>query len=185
PKLSALCPHENRIYDAGFSPDGRHFVTASADHTARVRDAATGHELLPPLPHQDEVRKAAFSPDGRRIATISHEGIMQIWDGGTHQPLCPAVQHQLEPHSLAFSADSRRIVTSSGANYVDGKEIVRRILASGQRVVVPWTPAETLGQAQVWDATTGQPIGPPLRHSGTVRSAAFSPDGQKIVTASQ
>jgi WD domain, G-beta repeat len=39
--------------------------------------------------------------------------------------------------------------------------------------------------ARVWDAATGQPIGEPLKgHENWVMSAAFSPDGRLIVTAS-
>ncbi len=37
---------------------------------------------------------------------------------------------------------------------------------------------------RVWDAMTGQPVTPPLRQDGFVWSAKFSPDGQRIVTAS-
>ena len=36
----------------------------------------------------------------------------------------------------------------------------------------------------MWDAATGQPIGPPLVQEGFVISAAFSPDDKTIVTAS-
>ena len=39
--------------------------------------------------------------------------------------------------------------------------------------------------ARIWDAATGKPIGEPLKgHEDAVRSAAFSPDGKRIVTAS-
>ncbi|HEX7836443.1 MAG TPA: hypothetical protein VF469_03220, partial [Kofleriaceae bacterium] len=38
--------------------------------------------------------------------------------------------------------------------------------------------------ARVWDAATGKPLGVPLTHQGSVRSAAFSPDGTRVVTAS-
>jgi WD40 repeat protein len=36
----------------------------------------------------------------------------------------------------------------------------------------------------VWDAVTGQPLIPPLKHSRYVRHAAFSPDGRLVLTAS-
>jgi hypothetical protein len=36
----------------------------------------------------------------------------------------------------------------------------------------------------VWDAATGQPLTPPLRHQYQVHHAAFSPDGRRVLTAS-
>jgi Tol biopolymer transport system component len=38
--------------------------------------------------------------------------------------------------------------------------------------------------ARVWDAATKQPLSPPLAHGDQVESAAFSPDGRWVVTAS-
>ena len=39
--------------------------------------------------------------------------------------------------------------------------------------------------ARLWDAVTGDPLGEPLGHREAVRSAAFSPDGKRVVTASR
>jgi WD40 repeat protein/tetratricopeptide (TPR) repeat protein len=41
------------------------------------------------------------------------------------------------------------------------------------------------GAALLWDAVTGQPIGPPMRHKSEVRSVAFSADGKTILTGCQ
>ena len=38
--------------------------------------------------------------------------------------------------------------------------------------------------ARLWDAATGQPIGPPLTHKGAVDAVAFRPDGKTLVTGS-
>jgi tetratricopeptide (TPR) repeat protein len=38
--------------------------------------------------------------------------------------------------------------------------------------------------ARIWDAATGEPITPPLRHGSLVVYAAFSPSGRELVTAS-
>jgi hypothetical protein len=39
--------------------------------------------------------------------------------------------------------------------------------------------------AQLWDVTTGRPLGPRLDHSSDVRGVAFSPDGKRLATASE
>ena len=39
--------------------------------------------------------------------------------------------------------------------------------------------------ARLWDAASGKPIGEPMKHEGGVISAQFSPDGQRVVTASE
>ena len=37
----------------------------------------------------------------------------------------------------------------------------------------------------MWDSATGKELTPPLQHEGTVLYAAFSPDGQSVVSASE
>ena len=63
--------HDGELYLAQFSPDGRRVVTASADNTARVWDAATGKALSEPMKHDDVVNSAQFSADGQRVVTAS------------------------------------------------------------------------------------------------------------------
>ena len=38
---------------------------------------------------------------------------------------------------------------------------------------------------QVWDAESGKPVGKPMRHRRASEAASFSPDGRRVVTASQ
>ena len=44
--------------------------------------------------------------------------------------------------------------------------------------------ADIRAYAQVWDATTGQPVTPPLWHTRAITSATFSPDSRRIATTS-
>jgi WD40 repeat protein len=39
-------------------------------------------------------------------------------------------------------------------------------------------------EISVWDGASGKPIGEPMKHEDSVRSAQFSPDGRRVVTAS-
>jgi WD40 repeat protein len=42
--------------------------------------------------------------------------------------------------------------------------------------------ADRSGAARLWSASTGEPLGDPMRHSTALRHAQFSPDGLRIVT---
>ena len=186
PRLSVVALHRSRIYAGAFSPDGRRFITASANHTATVWDAHSGQAVFPPLAHSGEVRQALFSPNGQRIATIGCDATLWIWDAATGQAVCSPVQHQLDIRKVAFSPDGQRIATCSGAAGWNQRAVLLRYSASGRMVEVSATNAPTsifLGEVQVWDSSDGRAVGAPLRHADAVRDAAFSPDGQRLVTA--
>jgi hypothetical protein len=154
--IGAPLRHEEPVYSAAFSPDGRRVVTASEDQTAQVWDAATGQAIGTPLRHEGWVTTAAFSPDGRRVVTASEDQTAQVWDAATGQAIGAPLRHEERVYTAAFSPDGRRVVTASGDQ-----------------------------TAQVWDAATGQAIGAPLRHEERVYTAGFSPDGRRVVTASE
>ncbi len=75
---------------AEFSPDGRQFITASCDGTARVYDAETVSCIVS-THHTDIVWDADFSNDQRTIVTACEDGRARIWDlrvqhGSTKKP---------------------------------------------------------------------------------------------------
>ena len=83
--------HTDSINSAAFSPEcvsppevsaercGKTIVTASADGTARLWDAATGGELRQLQGHTDWVLSAAFSPDGKTIVSASADETARLW----------------------------------------------------------------------------------------------------------
>jgi WD40 repeat protein len=65
--------NDDSVNSAAFSSGGSRVVTASADGTARVWDAATGAPIGDPILHLGPVHSAALSPDGARVLTASDD----------------------------------------------------------------------------------------------------------------
>src|SRR5262249_29604364 len=146
PRLGQLWFHDGAVTDVAFSPDGRWVLTASDDHTAWVRDAATGKPRFDaPLRHDAPVLRASFSPEGDRVVTAGADGTARIWDAATGEPLTPPLAGHRGPiRDARFSPDGSQVVTA-GAD----------------------------ATARVWDAAFGAPVGAPLVHSGVVVRASF------------
>src|SRR6202012_5288770 len=96
------------IYDAAWNRDGTRVVTASADQTARVWDAATGKEIIKLVGHGGSVGQAIWSPDGARILTTSNDETGRVWSAisGKQIAMGPGGKS-------AWSPDGVRIVTAT------------------------------------------------------------------------
>lgn len=81
--------------------------------------------------------------------------------------LVSVLEHDSYVQKVSFSPDGLRVVTASFGNGV---------LLS---------PSESSDKAaRLWDIKTGKSLGKPMIHKGNVNYVAFSPDGRRIVTAS-
>jgi WD40 repeat protein len=103
--------HAAAITHAAFSPDGRLVVTASADHTARVWEAATGKPVSPALEHQGPVNSAAFGPGGL-VVTAGNDNTARIWDLATREMIAPPLPHHDWVLAASFDSTGRRLVTA-------------------------------------------------------------------------
>ena len=161
--------HDNNVSSAAFSPDGKYVVTASWDNTAKIWDAQTGKQVGETMKHDDIVRSAAFSPDGKYIVTASWDKTAKIWDVQTGKQVGETMKHEYEVYSALFSPNGKYIITVSMNLFQDRTNIVT---VSRDKT------------AKIWNAQTGKQVGETMKHDDTVNSAAFSPDGNYIVTAS-
>jgi tetratricopeptide (TPR) repeat protein len=64
----------------GFSPDGKTFLTGSADKTAQLWDVATGRPIGPRWEHSSQVYCVACSPDGKTFLTAAWDDVTRLWD---------------------------------------------------------------------------------------------------------
>jgi len=205
-----LSGHKDGVTSPAFSPDGTRIVTASADKTARIWDAATGKEIAVLRGHEKGVTSAIFSPDGTRLVTASDDKTARIWDAVTGQQVAVLRGHEASVRSAAFSPDGGHILTWSSDTTVriwaastaeeikqiavlgGNKGAVRSAAFSpdGMRIVTASVVTDRygitqVGLARIWDVTTGEHILDIGMTLTDIYSAVFSPDGKPIVTASE
>jgi ankyrin repeat protein/WD40 repeat protein len=157
------------IKSLALSPDGRLLASGGSDRMLRVREVASGEELLV-LEHPGGFSSmdgnpdvVAWAPDGTRLATADNEKRLWLWDVTTGVQMVE-VQLPLSARALAFSPDGATLV--AGLEF-GGGTISRddRFLAvldgrTGELLHLPDTPSE--------DDDRGE----------NVWAVAFSPDGR-------
>jgi cytoskeletal protein RodZ len=113
PRERLSVQHQNSVSTAVFSPDGKTFVTASADKTAKVWNASSGQLLFTLTGHEAEVWSAVYSPDGKTIVTTSNDNTAKLWNASNGQLLFTLTGHEAEVWSAVYSPDGKTIVTAS------------------------------------------------------------------------
>src|SRR5262249_28509196 len=186
-----------------YSPDSRTIAVAN-DNTVRFYDVATGQEAARPLEQSSNFGPFTFSPDGKTLVTSCYDKTIRFWDVATRKERLQVKSHDEYPVSIAFSPDGKTLATCGSKvtearpwdrrtairlwDATTGKEIREfkghpdiyssiafsrdgKLLAAGG----------VRGRIQLWDVATGkEPNLPPA--SDSLRSVAFTPDGEKLVS---
>jgi WD40 repeat protein len=199
----ARLPNGGPVSSAQFDRSGEYVVTGSDDGFARVWRVKPARRLALLHGHTRGVRRARFSPDGGQVATVSDDGSARLWPA---RPRTPADPNWQSAESTSFGPNSRDVLVVRGQRRAiwntDTGKVVE--LAGGGVVMpgppswpcgraagcVPWNPtgkrplvagANARGGAVVWNPRTGQIEQAIGKETGSVREAAFSPDGRLLV----
>lgn len=119
-----------------------------------------------------------ISPDRRRLLVHSLTNHVTLWDVASGRPL--AVFAGTWTGDAAFSPDGTRVVIPAYAGSCFAAERLKVHYPRGFPGAVALDPASPL----VVDATSGECVGVLRGHTGQVSTAAYSPDGGRIVTGS-
>jgi WD40 repeat protein/DNA-binding SARP family transcriptional activator len=187
--VTVLRGHDGPVWNAQFSSDGTHAVSAGGDQTARVWDLAAGTPTV--LSHSGTVNAAGFSPDGNQVATAGADGVVRVWDtSGRGEPRSIRAADEAL-WWVEFSGDGRRLVTAGDDGVVrvfdvQGgpplEELTGHKGAVLQAAFVPRTDTIVSGgedrTLRRWASTTAAVLQAPAT------TASFSPDGRQVASGS-
>jgi serine/threonine protein kinase/WD40 repeat protein len=141
------------------SPDRTKFATLTADHRARIWNAATGEPLTPPIDHNPANGPVQFSASGRYFFTIHPAYAGCVWE--LPQPGEPPVL--LRPGAPRTLAESGR----DGSVFVtrDPNNPIRARNVRGQRS--PVAPIELEGDSRPGVVRRNRPIHHPRKRTTT------------------
>jgi WD40 repeat protein len=198
--LNKISDFYQRVNTLAFSPGGRQLATGSMDRSARIWDVETGHCLMTFSRCIHSARSVAFSPDSTQLATGLNSNDVRIWNAKTGQWLKTLSGHSFPVTSLEFSSDGSKLVSGSFLKTFiwDAKTWDKfnpfpktytyfyfvSFSPDRTQLIVPFDSNTDRYSAKIFDIIYKKELMTLSGHSHLVCSAAFSPDGELIATAS-
>jgi WD40 repeat protein len=116
-RLCVALPHNDGVFCAAFSRDGRRFATGGESRVARVFALPSGQALTPDMRHDAKIYGVAFSSDGRWLATGSADRTARVWDSATGEAVTALLLHPDAVTAVSFVAGGDCLVTRSAGKF--------------------------------------------------------------------
>jgi WD40 repeat protein len=154
-RLTTIAHPQEKVWDVSFRPGGDEVVTADARGVARVWRLPSGRLQYELSGHTDTLQTAAVSSDGRFLVTAGDDATARVWDLETRKTVAELLGHTGSVLAASFRADDR-LISTGGAD----------------------------GTFRLWPSPNRPVVELPINQQ-RVRDIDFSPDGRRLVTASE
>ncbi|MEP1095564.1 MAG: caspase family protein [Cyclobacteriaceae bacterium] len=198
--------HHNKVNVVTFSPDGKLLASGGYDRNIIIWDVKTGRELRR-LECNSSVETLDFNSSSTMLLAVTQDGVAAIWDvNGAKLKTLGGEKQYLKTGK--FMPDGKRFITGGGSQTatlwsLDEEEPLRSYKGDRfactdncQRAMDISPKGKYLlttnreGEVTLWDIKKGEQLRtykkyPDNRHSSSVTSMAFLPDGVSFLVGSE
>ncbi len=118
--------HNDSIYCAAVTPDGRLLATGSYDRNVILWNTETGEKVREFSGHNGAIYDLDFDPTGQILATASADQTIKLWRVIDGQRLDTLGQPEGEQRSVRFSPDGRFVVGAGADRQIRKWQVVSR-----------------------------------------------------------
>jgi WD40 repeat protein len=169
PVLRIPQAHDDVVYSAALSPDGRRIASAGADRYLRTFDATTGQQIRRFEGHTSYALSVDWKRDGQKLATAGADNTVRIWDAETGDQLRTIENYNRHATAVQWIGETDTIASASGDRLVrihnaSNGGLVRNLQGADSWLhCVSTTPDLSLivagsanGTVRIWNGTNGQ-----------------------------
>ena len=191
--------HDQQIWSGVLSPDGMRVATGGADGVARIWSVEDAIPLTKPLEHRFPIIQVCFVHGGKWLVTAGAgnapapqpRGELRVWDASNGEEIhVEWFESPVELLRVSASGKYMAVATGNKAVVLETVGWTRLFEAQHQDHVfgIDFHPDESRfvtgsydKSVQIWEISTGSPLGDPLPNSGRVDHVEFSADGQWLL----
>ncbi len=189
-EIATLSGHEDEVNAIAYSPDGTQIVSASRDGTVRLWETNSGKLISIAGRHDRPIYSVLFFPNGKYVVSGSADQTIKVWalSDGNEQMSLPGED------AMALSPDGWLVTRGPGDwtvkfwNLRTGVEVAH-LNGSVHVSDASFSPDGTLlastclSHLTLWDVSPGEQLTTLAPKLALNRTAAISPNGELVATA--